>query len=138
MHENLDREEETEWFSNFSLGITFASIFLITGILLIIVGSFGGWLFLACSILFLIITLKIPTILTPLNLAWTKLGLLLSKIFNPIILGVVFLLIVTPIAIIRKIFGKSALRLKTKPNVESYWINRTPPGPKTGSMTRQY
>ena len=63
MHENLDREEETEWFSNFSLGITFASIFLITGILLIIVGSFGGWLFLACSILFLIITLKIPTIL---------------------------------------------------------------------------
>ena len=138
MHENLDREEETEWFSNFSLGITFASIFLITGILLIIVGSFGGWLFLACSILFLIITLKIPTILTPLNLAWTKLGLLLSKIFNPIILGVVFLLIVTPIAIIRKIFGKSALRLKTKPNVESYWINRTPLGPKIGSMTRQH
>ena len=138
MHENLDREEETEWFSNFSLGITFASIFLIIGILLIIVGSFSGWLFLICSILFLIISLKTPIILTPLNLAWTKLGLLLSKIFNPIILGVVFLLIVTPIAIIRKIFGKSALHLKTKSNVESYWINRTPPGPKTGSMTRQY
>ena len=138
MHENLDREEETEWFSNFSLGITFASIFLITGILLIIVGSFSGWLFLICSILFLIISLKIPIILTPLNLAWTKLGLILSKIFNPMILGVVFLLIITPIAIIRKIFGKSALHLKTKPNVESYWINRTPPGPKTGSMTRQY
>jgi hypothetical protein len=47
------------------------------------------------------------------------------------ILGVVFLLIITPI-------GKSALHLKTKSNVESYWINRTPPGPKTGSMTRQY
>ncbi|SVD58924.1 uncharacterized protein METZ01_LOCUS411778 [marine metagenome] len=138
MHENLDREEETEWFSNFSLGITFASIFLIIGILLIIVGSFSGWLFLICSILFLIISLKIPIILTPLNLAWTKLGLILSKIFNPMILGVVFLLIITPIAIIRKIFGKSALHLKTKPNVESYWINRTPPGPKTGSMTRQY
>ncbi len=138
MHENLDREEETEWFSNFSLGITFASIFLIIGILLIIVGSFSGWIFLVCSILFLIISLKIPIILTPLNLAWTKLGLLLSKIFNPIILGVVFLLILTPIAIIRKIFGKSALRLKTKPNVESYWINRTPPGPKIGSMNRQY
>ena len=138
MHENLDREEETEWFSNFSLGITFASIFLITGILLIIVGSFSGWLFLICSILFLIISLKTPIILTPLNLAWTKLGLILSKIFNPMILGVVFLLIITPIAIIRKIFGKSALHLKTKSNVESYWINRTPPGPKTGSMTRQY
>ena len=138
MHENLDREEETEWFSNFSLGITFASIFLIIGILLIIVGSFSGWLFLICSILFLIISLKTPIILTPLNLAWTKLGLILSKIFNPMILGVVFLLIITPIAIIRKIFGKSALHLKTKPNVESYWINRTPPGPKTGSMTRQY
>jgi len=138
MHENLDREEETEWFSNFSLGITFASIFLIIGILLIIVGSFSGWLFLICSILFLIISLKTPIILTPLNLAWTKLGLILSKIFNPMILGVVFLLIITPIAIIRKIFGKSALHLKTKSNVESYWINRTPPGPKTGSMTRQY
>ncbi|MCL0045319.1 SxtJ family membrane protein [Nitrospinaceae bacterium] len=138
MHENLDREEETEWFSNLSLGITFVFIFLIIGILLIMVGSFSGWLFLICSILFLIVSLTKPTILTPLNLAWTKLGLLLSKIFNPIFLGVIFFLIITPIAIIRKIFGKSALRLKSKPSVESYWIIRNPPGPKTGSMTMQY
>jgi len=138
MHENLDREDETEWFSNLSLGVTFTVIFLIIGVLLIMTGSLNGWFFLLCSIIFLIITLTIPTILTPLNLAWTKLGLLLSKIFNPIILGVVFLFIVTPISIIRKIFGKSALRLKSKYGVESYWISRTPPGPKTGSMTRQY
>ena len=60
-------------------------------------------------------------ILSPLNLLWFKFGILLGKIVSPVVMGIIFFLVVTPISIILKIFGKDVLNLKFNNN-KTYWI----------------
>ena len=138
MHEDLDREEEIKLSSDRSFGIVFLLVFLAAGIWMVSGSHSEGWLFLAGSVILFVVTLARPSILGPLNRAWAKLGLLLGQVFNPILLGVVFFLVVTPMAVIRRLLGKDSLRLKSKPSLESYWIDRNPLGPKPSSMTRQF
>ena len=138
MHENLDREEEIKVCSDRSFGIVFTLVFLAVGTWTVSGGQSEGWLCLASAVLFFIVAMARPSVLGPLNRAWMKLGLLLSRVANPLILGVVFFLVLTPIAVIRRLLGKDSLHLGSKPGLESYWIDRTPPGPKPGSMTKQF
>tara|TARA_B100000809_G_C14609444_1_gene340543 strand:- start:22 stop:438 length:417 start_codon:yes stop_codon:yes gene_type:complete len=138
MHENLDKEEEVKVSSDRSFGIVFTLVFLAMGVWVVSGGQSKGWLFFVSAALFLVVAIARPSILGPLNRAWAKLGLLLGQVFNPILLGVVFFLVVTPMAVIRKLLGKDSLHLKSKSNLESYWIDRSPAGPKFGSMTKQF
>ena len=138
MHENLDRVEEIEVSSDRSFGMVFTLVFLTVGIWMVSGGRFEGWFFLAGATFFFVATLAYPSILGPLNRAWMKFGFLLSQLVNPLILGVVFFLIITPIAVVRRLLGKDSLHLKSKPGLESYWVDRNPPGPRPGSMTRQF
>ena len=138
MHENLNGEEEVKVSSDRSFGIVFTLVFLAVGIWVVSGGQSNGWFFFVSAALFLVVTIARPSILGPLNRAWAKLGLLLGQVFNPILLGVVFFLVVTPIAVIRRLLGKDSLHLKSKSNLESYWIDRSPAGPKFGSMTKQF
>ena len=138
MHENLDKEEEINLSSNRSFGIVFTLVFLAFGVWVVSGGQSKGWLFFVSAALFLVVAIARPSILGPLNRAWAKLGLLLGQVFNPILLGVIFFLVVTPIAVIRRLLGKDSLHLKFKSNLESYWIDRSPAGPKFGSMTKQF
>ena len=138
MHENLNREEEVKVSSDRSFGIVFTLVFLAVGTGMISGGHSEGWFFLAVSIILFVVTLARPSILGPLNRVWFKFGLLLGQVVNPLILGAVFFLVITPIAVIRRLLGKDSLRLKSKPSLESYWIARNPIGPKPNSMTRQF
>ena len=138
MRENLDRVEEIKVSSDRSFGIVFTLVFLAVGIWMVSGGQSEGWLFFVGSALFFVIALACPSILGPFNRAWMKFGLFLSRVVNPLLLGVVFFLIITPIAIVRRLLGEDSLRLKFEPGLESYWIDRNPPGPKSGSMTRQF
>ncbi len=67
-------------------------------------------------------------ILTPLNKIWFKFGVLLGNIISPIVMGIVFFLVVTPISLLMKALGKDILNLKKNTN-KSYWIEKT--GPKS-------
>jgi large-conductance mechanosensitive channel len=138
MHENLDRIEEIKVASNRSFGIVFTLVFLVMGIWQILAGKSLGWYFFASAIFFFIATITFSSLLGPFNRAWFKFGLLLGQAVNPIILGFVFFLVVTPIGIVRRLLGKDSLHLKPRPNLKSYWIDRNPPGPKLGSMTKQF
>ena len=138
MHENLNRAEEIELSSDRSFGIVFALVFLAVGIWMVSGVRSEGWLFLVGSVLFFAIALACPAILGPFNWAWGKFGLLLSRMVNPLLLGVVFFLIITPIAVVRRLLGKDSLRLEFEPGLESYWIDRNSPGPEPSSMTRQF
>jgi len=80
------------------------------------------------SLIFLILGLLNSKILTPLNKIWFKFGIFLSKIISPLIMGIIFFLIVTPIGLIMRIFGKDVLNLKYNKN-QSYWIEKN--GPKS-------
>ena len=138
MHENLDREEEIKVSSDRSFGIVFTLLFLAVGIWMVLRGQPNGWLFLASAVLFFVVAMARPSVLGPLNRAWMKFGLLLSRVVNPFILGVVFFLVITPMAVVRRLLGKDSLHLESKPSLESYWVDRNPSDPKPGSMTRQF
>ena len=138
MHENLDKEEEIKVSSDRSFGIVFTLVFLAVGVWVVSGGQSKGWFFFGSAALFLVVAIARPSILGPFNRSWAKFGLLLGQVFNPLRLGVVFFLVVTPIAIALRLSGKDLLDLKSKSNLESYWIDRNPAGIKFGSMTKQF
>ena len=86
------------------------------------------------SFIFLVLGLMNSKILSPLNLLWFKFGILLGKIVSPVVMGIIFFLVVTPISIILKIFGKDVLNLKFNNN-KTYWIVKD--GPKS-NMKKQF
>ena len=88
--------------------------------------------------LFLAVTILRPAWLHPLNLGWTKLGLLLGRIVNPIVMGLLFFLVVAPTALIFRLLGKDPLRLSLDATARSYWIDRRPPGPSPQTMANQF
>ena len=138
MHENFNSVEEIKVSSNRSFGMVFTLVFLVVGIWQISAEKSLGWYFFASAILFFIATITFSSLLGPFNRAWFKFGLLLGRVFNPIVLGFVFFLVVTPMGIARRLLGKDSLHLKLKPNLKSYWIDRNPSGPKLGSMKKQF
>ena len=120
--------------SNKSFGVVFFIIFLIVSIYpLINNGELRIWS-LITAIIFLILGLINSKVLTPLNKLWFKFGLLLGKVISPLIMGIIFFLVVTPIAFIMRIIGKDLLNLKFN-NKKSYWIEKT--GPKS-KMKNQF
>ena len=86
------------------------------------------------SLIFLILGLLNSIILTPLNKLWFKFGIFLGKIISPIIMGIIFFLVVTPIGLIMRLIGKDLLNIKYSDN-KSYWIEKT--GPKS-KMKNQF
>ena len=109
--------------SNRSFGIVFSFIFLVIAIYPIFNGYPLRIWALVISFIFLILGLTDSKYLNFFNFIWFKLGLQLAKIFNPIILGLIFFVIVTPIAILMKILNKDLLSLKYNSN-NSYWIDK--------------
>lgn len=124
--------------SNRSFGVVFTIFFIIVGLLpLLDKHSVRIWAFIVSAI-FLMLALIAPDTLTPLNRMWAKLGALLHQLVSPIALAILFFLIVTPIAISMRMFGKDPLRMKLDADLESYWIERTPPGPEADSLKNQF
>ena len=112
--------------SNRSFGIVFFIVFLLIAIYpLINQGEMRVWSLLI-SLLFLILGIINSKILTPLNKVWFKFGVFLGKIISPIVMGVIFFLVVTPIAFLMRMLKKDLLNLKFNKN-SSYWIEKTDP-----------
>ena len=119
--------------NNITFGILFFILFLVIGLYpLKSDGVIKIWsIFLSLG--FLIITFINPNLFTFLNKLWIKFGILLGKIISPIIMGLVFFFVVTPVGILVKIFKKDVMGLKR--GKSSYWINRED---KLQSMKRQF
>ena len=109
--------------SNRSFGIVFFIVFLIIATYPILNGSSIRLWSLIIGIIFLILGIINSRILSPLNILWIKFGLLLGKIVSPIVMGFVFFGVVTPIAILMKLFGKDLLNLK-RDDKKSYWLEK--------------
>ena len=121
--------------SNRSFGILFFLVFL----------GFGLWpltnemspnifLFLI-SVIFLILGLLNSKLLSPLNNLWIKFGEILGKVIAPIVMAVVYFLILTPISLLVRLFGKDLIEMKFNNNVKSYWIKRKK---HLGTMDKQF
>ena len=120
--------------SNRSFGIVFFIVFLlIASYPLTYGGEIRIWS-LIISIIFLILGLLNSKILAPLNKIWFKFGIFLGKMISPLIMGIIFFLVVTPIGLIMRLLGKDLLNLKYNKN-KSYWIEKN--GPKS-KMKNQF
>ena len=115
--------------SNKSFGIVFFVVFLLIAIYPILSdGDLRLWS-LIISLVFLILGLINSRLLTPLNKLWFKFGILLGKIISPVIMGIIFFLVVTPIGLLMRLLKKDVLNLSFNDN-KSYWIEKNGPESK--------
>jgi hypothetical protein len=137
-HESFERDERIAGSSDRAFGLVFAAVFAIIAFLPIVFGGSVRLWSLILAAAFVAVALARPALLAPLNHLWLKLGLLLHRVVSPVVLGIMFFLVVTPIGLLMRAFGKDPLRLKRDPTTTSYWIPREPPGPTPESLKDQF
>lgn len=137
-HESYERSEDVRGSSDRSFGIVFAVVFAVIGLLPLLFGGGIRLWSLAVGGAFLLAALAFPSVLAPLNRIWLRFGLLLHKIVSPLILGIMFFLVITPMGVVMRALGKDLLRLRFDKAAPSYWIDRIPPGPPPESLKDQF
>ncbi len=135
-HEDYAREVEAG--SEKSFGVVFTVVFAIVGVFPLWDGGSPAYWAFGLSAVFLALALARPGTLRPLNRLWHLVGLGLGKVVNPLVLGFLFYVTITSMALILRMMGKNPLRLGFEPGAVTYWIERTPPGPEPETMERQF
>ena len=118
---------------NITFGILFFILFLIFGLYPLKSDEAIRVWSVVLSLVLLIITIIKPNLFTFLNKFWIKFGILLGKIISPIVMGLVFFFVVTPIGILVRVLKKDVMGLKR--GASSYWINRED---KVQTMKKQF
>jgi len=130
----MKQNKEIKLPSNKNFGIVFFIVFLIVSLYPLVNSDNIRIWSLIISIIFLALGLLNSKILTPFNKLWFEFGILLGKIVSPLVMGIIFFLVVTPIGLTMRLFGKDVLNLKYNKN-KSYWIEKN--GPKS-KMKNQF
>jgi hypothetical protein len=122
-------EKEMNWSSlelpsNRKFGFFFSIVFLAAAIYFYINNTdLVVYVLGILSALFFVITFVKADLLLPLNKLWMKVGFMLGIILSPIVLGIIFFFLFTPIAFHMRLFGRDELKLRFKKQ-PSYWIKR--------------
>ena len=141
LHENYRNEEPAEAGGDRAFGCTVGTILMVIGAAKAFAA--GGILLVQCLILvagalLLLLGIFAPSRLSGLNRAWLKVGGVLAKMVNPIVLALLFFVVFTPMAFVMRMLGKRPLRLVPDPAAATYWIKREPPEGEAPSMRRQF
>jgi len=80
-------------------------------------------IFFVLFVLLQILTYKSKKVLQKLNSSWQRIGIFLGFITNPVLLGGIYIFIITPVAFLGKLFKRDQLELRYSP-VKSYWSAR--------------
>ena len=115
--------------SNRNFGLVFFVFFLIIGLWPLLETNEIRYWSIFFSIIFFLLGITNSKLLNPLNKIWFNFGILLGKVISPLIMGIIFFLVVTPIGVIMRVFGKDILSLKYNKKNKSYWIEKN--GPKS-------
>ena len=121
--------------SNRSFGLLFFVVFLIIGLWPLKNGDNLNFYLIVISVIFLILGLINSKLLSPLNKLWIKFGEALGGIIAPIVMALIYFVILTPISLIVRIFGKDLLGLKFLKEKKTYWIKRKK---NLGTMRKQF
>jgi predicted membrane metal-binding protein len=138
MHEGLDRTDEIQVGSEKNFGIVFAVVFAIIAIWPLVGGHPMRWWALIIAVVFLVAAFVAQPLLKPLNILWFKFGLLLHKVVNPVVMGLLYYFTVVPTGLIMRACGKDPLNRSFDLQARTYWIERDPPGPAPESMKNQF
>ena len=121
--------------SNRSFGLIFFVVFLVIALWPLKSGEeFRLWS-LVLSIIFFILGILNSKLLTPLNKLWFKFGIFLGSIVSPIVMGIVYFLVVTPMGMFMRFLGKDLLKTSKEKNASTYWMKRDK---QHGTMKKQF
>jgi hypothetical protein len=125
--------------SNKAFGFLFAGICAFLSVFFMLSGEakVAKYVLLFASCIFILISLKAPHRLAPLNRAWMKLGQIMGLIISPLILGIIFFLLITPFSIVARLCGRDELILK-KPDTQSFWRDRVELSSSKNSFKNQF
>lgn len=140
MFDNSARDHIQKTGSDRSFGFVFAVVFLVIGLWPLI----GDWSNFATIRIWsvgiagalLVVAFAMPRLLAPANGLWIKFGFLLGRIMNPLIMGVLFFIVLTPVAVAMRLSGKDILNLKQNDGEKTYWVTRNDEEPP--SMSNQF
>jgi len=113
-------------------GVVFAVVFLLVGL------RYRAWPALVISAALLGVALLRPQVLRGPNRWWMRLAALLARVTNPVMTAVLFYGVITPMGLAARALGKDSLRRRRDPQASTYWIARSPPGPRGDSMANQF
>jgi hypothetical protein len=124
-HEPLHRDEPAVGPSDRSFGLLFTAVFTLVALA-------PAWRHrplrawaLEIAAFFLACALVMPAVLSPLNQLWLRLGLVMHRIVNPVVMGTLFYLVVTPFGLVLRMLGKGrAAGMHPDPSAATYWIDR--------------
>ena len=130
--------ENIELPSDRKFGIFFTMVFLGSAVYFYSSGSQGvAYILVSIGLVVFAVTSTKPSILHPFNKLWMLFGFAIGKIVSPIVLGAMFFLIITPVAVCARVLGRDELRLKMVDR-PSHWKLRNPIGPESASFKKQY
>ena len=121
--------------SNRSFGLLFFVVFLVIAFWPLTKKSEINLYLISIALIFLVLGLLNSKILSPLNKAWIKLGEILGRIVAPVVMALVYFIILTPISLLVRLFGKDLIGMKFSNDIKSYWIKRKK---NLGSMDKQF
>jgi hypothetical protein len=136
-HEDLSRQQR-KLASDRSFGLVFTAVFALLGLWPLLHGNPVRVWALGTSGALLLAALLVPSVLHVPNLLWARLAVLLEKVVNPLVMGVLFYVVIAPSGFILRRLGKDLLRLRADPQASTYWIERKPPGPAPETMSQQF
>jgi hypothetical protein len=94
---------------------------------------FFGFLFLTGLALFLF-----PSSLSPVYRLWMKIAHFIGRTVTFITLSLTYYLVITPMAILKKIFGGSPIALRPDPKRQTYWVERSEPAQPKERFLKRY
>ena len=124
--------------SDRNFGFTMAAVLALIGGFGLYKGSSHAPVWLVVAAGFAAVTLWRPQSLGPANRAWLKLGLLMYRVVNPVIMALLFFGAMLPIGLLMRLFGKDFLRLGHDRALLTYWLPRADPRPPSESMRQQF
>lgn len=138
LHENFSRDEEVRGSSDRSFGVVFTVVFALIGLFPLLGGGELRLWALGVAGAFLLAALVVPRVLAPLNRLWFRFGMLLHRVVSPLVMGIVYFAVFTPLGALMRALGKRPLALSFDRSAESYWIVRESAEPPSETMKRQF
>jgi len=140
-HEDFAEYSVVEGPSDRKFGLTVGGVLALIGMvrwLAFDAGRTSAAIILSVGFALILAAIVAPGLLRHLNSTWMKLGLLLSRIVNPIVMLLLFVFIFVPVGFVMRVAGRDALGVRRSSETGNYWIKRDPPGPAPETIIHQF
>lgn len=137
-HESFQRPEPRSNGSNRGFGLLIAAVFAIVAVRPLLTGAGARWWALAVAATLVLVGLAYPALLDGPKRVWLALGAVLARIVNPVVLGILFITVITPTALVARLLGRDPLRLRFERDAATYWMERSALGAGPVDMRKQF